>query len=137
MANPEAKERKAKRRKERREDVEYRRRENELQKAHYDRNIERYLVKGARHRAKTGNLPFDITEEDITVPKLCPVLKKPLKRHTRYAPTIDRIIPELGYVKGNVMVVSYKANVMKNDASEEDLKNFCEYYTKHTQGKGD
>lgn len=36
--------------------------------------------------------------------------------------SIDRLIPELGYVKGNVVVISYKANTIKNNATVDDLE---------------
>lgn len=38
------------------------------------------------------------------------------------SPTLDRIHPDIGYVPGNVMVISAKANRMKNNASLEELK---------------
>lgn len=38
------------------------------------------------------------------------------------SPTIDKIIPNLGYVKGNVWVISAKANRMKSNATVEELE---------------
>lgn len=114
----------------RRENPEYRRRECEGQKARCDANLPKYLLELARRRAKDFALPFNLGITDIVIPEACPVLKKPMLRRTRYAPTVDRIVPELGYVKGNVVVISYRANAMKNDATQEDLANFCQYYLK-------
>ena len=37
------------------------------------------------------------------------------------SPTLDKIIPERGYVKGNVQVISHKANSMKRNASLDEL----------------
>lgn len=95
----------------------------------------RYRVKrmlyAARYRAKSLGLPFDIDIEDVTIPEYCPVLKIKLNTdcnaQTRNSPSLDRIIPKLGYVKGNVKVMSWQANTMKNDASVEELKNFAEW----------
>ena len=45
------------------------------------------------------------------------------------SPTIDRIVPELGYVKGNVVVVSAKANRIKNDATITEILSVYNYYS--------
>lgn len=37
-------------------------------------------------------------------------------------PSLDKIIPKLGYVKGNVWVVSNKANRIKSNATIEELE---------------
>ena len=44
------------------------------------------------------------------------------------SPSLDRIIPEKGYVKGNIIVVSLKANTMKNNATIEEIKNLYDFY---------
>ncbi len=46
------------------------------------------------------------------------------------SPSLDRIIPEKGYVKGNVIVVSNKANVIKNNATPEEIIAVGEFYKK-------
>lgn len=83
------------------------------------------MLHQAKGRAKKHNLPFDICEEDIHIPEVCPVLKQKLVRRTIYAPSLDRMVPELGYIKGNIQVISMKANKMKNNATQEELKNFA------------
>lgn len=65
------------------------------------------------------------------MPTICPVLGIPLvlgqgKLHDN-SPTLDRIIPELGYVKGNVKVISYKANRIKNNGTLADLEAVIRY----------
>lgn len=103
-----------------------------------DYNIEagpRYLVNMARSRAKARGLPFDLTPSDITIPVFCPVLGLKLERGAfgwkgnDAAPSIDRIIPELGYTKGNVVVVSNKANRMKSNGTAEELRRVARFYT--------
>jgi|ERR1700676_3662823 len=85
-----------------------------------------YMVRRAKHRAKILNLPFDLTPDDINIPETCPIFGIKLQvatgRHDDSSPALDRIIPELGYVKGNVMVISQRANVLKRDASLEELQ---------------
>jgi hypothetical protein len=75
----------------------------------------------ARRRAEKSKLPFTITKSDITVPKCCPYLQVPFSVEGDYVPTLDRIKPELGYVPGNVIVVTKRANRIKNNATWEEL----------------
>ena len=43
------------------------------------------------------------------------------------SPSLDKIIPELGYVKGNVRVISFKANKYKNDMDRETVQKILDY----------
>lgn len=95
-------------------------------------SYKKYLVRGAKERAKAKNIPFNITHEDINIPEYCPLLGIKLNKHIGQgkrntndcwdSPSIDRIIPELGYVKGNVWVVSLKANTIKNNSTLKELE---------------
>lgn len=92
------------------------------------------LLRSAKHRAKAGNFPINITIEDIKIPEFCPILKIKLEVSTENAthnsPSLDKIVPELGYVKGNVQVISNLANTMKWNATFEQLINFAEWVNK-------
>lgn len=94
---------------------------------------EKKLVNWARQRARAANAPCTISHEDVIIPDVCPVLGMPLSRGdgkaTAQSPTLDRIIPSLGYVPGNVEVISMQANCMKRDATPEELLRFCRYYS--------
>lgn len=77
-------------------------------------------------------LPFNIEVEDIIIPETCPLLGTPLTRgdHKRWENpentiSLDKIIPEKGYVKGNIRIISTLANTMKNNATKEQLLNFA------------
>jgi len=76
-----------------------------------------------------ANSPFNLEYSDVIIPKKCPILEIPIfkgnERHVANSPSLDRLVPELGYVKGNVRVISYKANTMKSDASIEEIKIFA------------
>lgn len=93
------------------------------------RNMQHYLWKRAKQRALKYNLDFNIDESDIIIPKICPILEVPLKWGTKgdyeYSPSIDRIDNEKGYIKGNIMIISKRANTMKNSATIQELKIFC------------
>ena len=84
------------------------------------------MFTNARSRAKKQSTPFDLELSDIVIPKVCPCLGIPLVKgvgtYTDNSPTLDKIIPELGYVKGNVWVISMRANRIKDNASLEELK---------------
>lgn len=89
----------------------------------------------ARHRTKERNLPpCNLEKEDIVIPEVCPILKIPLKKGQKgpipSSPSLDRIIPELGYTKGNIQVISQRANIMKNDANPEELLLFAKWILK-------
>ena len=79
----------------------------------------------AKVRAKQNSLPFDLTLEDIIIPEVCPMLGIPIFRgtleHSDNSPTLDKIIPSKGYVRGNVWVISMRANRIKQDATLEEL----------------
>jgi hypothetical protein len=69
---------------------------------------------------------FSITKDDVFLPKVCPVLGIPLEVGTGNgpigtSPTLDRIVPDKGYVPGNVAVISHRANTLKSDGTPEEL----------------
>ena len=104
---------------------------------HYKANPSSYLLNGIRNRSKEEGLPFDLVLEDIAIPEICPILGIKLYRNTGgnkptgNSPSVDRVIPSLGYIKGNVQVISQRANIMKNDANPEELLKFAEWVNKN------
>ena len=97
--------------------------------------IDTALWRAARCRAKRNNIPFSIDMEDVIVPLICPVFGITLMRgsgkQVAESPTLDRVEASLGYVKGNVRVISWKANRLKSDASLEDLESLVIYLREH------
>jgi hypothetical protein len=99
-----------------------------------EKNYEQVMVRNARARARSKNLPFNLTRQDIVIPTVCPVFGFELDRrrglgYTRKngrSPSLDRIVPEHGYVPGNVVVVSHRANSLRNDFSPDDMRRFSE-----------
>ncbi|ATS93370.1 endonuclease [Ralstonia phage DU_RP_I] len=78
-------------------------------------------------RARKQGVPFSLTKENLQpIPEVCPVLGIPLRRTLGFAddnsPSLDRLIPELGYVPGNVEWMSCRANRIKNDSTYEELE---------------
>lgn len=76
----------------------------------------------AKTRATRKGREFNIEIEDIVIPDLCPVFGVPLVEETEYAPSIDRIDSSKGYIKGNIQIISRRANLLKNNATIEELE---------------
>ena len=91
-------------------------------------NPEYFLWKSAKRRAKLKGLDFDIEVSDIIIPQLCPLLNIPIIHQTGkgsrspHSPSLDRIKNHLGYTKGNILVVSWRANFLKSDGTIEELE---------------
>ena len=98
----------------------------------------------AKSRAAHSGLEFDLNKEDIQIPTHCPILGIPLSTHKGTSggrdnsPALDRVDNSKGYIKGNVLVVSHLANMMKSSADQEQLIKFSEWIQKtyvNTAGK--
>jgi hypothetical protein len=88
------------------------------------------MLARAKSRAKKNNLAFNIELDDIVIPETCPLLgikiESTEERNSPNNPSLDKIIPEKGYIKGNVWVISNRANTLKNDATLQELKTLVE-----------
>ena len=92
-----------------------------------ENNRSKKMLYRVKHRAKRLGIPFDIEECDIDIPETCPVLGIKIevargKGYSDSSPSLDRIIPSKGYVKNNVRVISNRANLLKNNATVEELE---------------
>jgi hypothetical protein len=91
------------------------------------------MYRRAKSRAKAKGIPFDIEPDDVVIPTHCPILGIPIDHVKgkpgafRNSPSLDRIDPSMGYVKGNVWVISMRANAMKGDATVEDMQAFARW----------
>jgi hypothetical protein len=97
-----------------------------------EKQLMRTFLSNAKRRAKRKNLPFNLDKDYLKsiVQTHCPVFKTSFvwecsglgKGFTKpNSPSLDRIIPELGYVKGNMVFISHLANKIKQDATEKEL----------------
>lgn len=95
----------------------------------------RIRITHKRNHARARGIPFDLTVSDLhPLPSHCPALGIPLSYDSNVgaadnAMSIDRIAPEIGYIKGNVVLVSQRANRIKNDATVEELRKLYEFYS--------
>lgn len=89
------------------------------------RGISWSLLSSVKTRAKKKGLEFDLSENDLVIPDVCPILGIPLIKEvgerTDAYPSVDRIDSSKGYTKDNVLVMSWRANCLKRDATLEEL----------------
>ena len=92
------------------------------------------LFNDAKKRAKKKNLEFNLSLQDIYIPEFCPIFGTKLELgkgiFQANSPSIDRIDNDIGYTKTNIIVISHKANTMKNNATMEEIKKIIEFYRK-------
>jgi hypothetical protein len=106
----------------------------------YKKRMPHVLLRLAKRRAMMKNIEINITIDDILIPNTCPVLGIPIiiggidekKYFSDNSPTLDRIDNSKGYVKGNVCVISYRANAIKGAGSIEEHKKVVEYMERET-----
>ena len=117
---------------------------NTLRRDRHSANPMRAMIQSARRRAVVQGLPFDDAfMESMTIPDMCPLLETPLivrsgaKGAHIASPTFDKLVPYLGYVAGNVRIISHLANRMKNAASVEQLLVFKESIIPYVSGWSD
>ncbi len=88
------------------------------------KNLVRALFLEAKSRAKKRGVEFSITLDDIPpMGNVCPLLGRPFsigEGRCADSPSLDRIDSTEGYVKGNVWIVGYRANLIKNDGTAEE-----------------
>ncbi len=107
----------------------------------YNKSIRGIAVtacKSSKRRSRDKNLPFNLTSDylESIFPKncICPILGYKMKVSNitlgKLSPTLDRINPRLGYIKGNVEFVSNIANCMMTSATGKDIKRFVKWASK-------
>lgn len=104
----------------------------DLKKSHHQRRPDMKMINSARKVAKSKGLPFDLEAGCFNLPEVCPVLGIQLdyslgQRHGATA-SLDRIVPAKGYTQGNVIVVSWRANHIKCDATVDELEAIARFY---------
>lgn len=94
-----------------------------------ENRVLRRWYSGIKARCKRDGIIFDISPDDLYIPKVCPVFGKPLSKKfppsSKMLPSVDRIVPENGYTRGNIAVISRQANTMKNRATRLELLCFA------------
>lgn len=86
------------------------------------------MLTAAKRRARTRRMVCTITKADIIIPRMCPLLGIPLfvgvGKPGPNSPSLDRIRNEIGYIPGNVWVISHRANSLKSNLTAEEIIQF-------------
>ena len=102
-------------------------------------SLEQGMLNRSKSRAKRKGFEHNITIDDIQIPDKCPLLGIPLIKGEgcvqENSPTLDRIDSSIGYIKGNVWVISYKANTIKSNATPEELLTIATRLTNFVEGR--
>lgn len=93
------------------------------------------VYNGLKASAKKRGIPFELSLTDLydlDYPLTCPILGIPLRFNVGQVKdnsySVDRIDNSKGYSIDNIQVISYKANILKNNATIEELKLFSKYF---------
>jgi hypothetical protein len=103
--------------------------ENAYQLNYRRRHRGQDLIRHAKRRAKDRNLPFDLDDYEEKVEEriqrgICEVTGLPLNLEggrTWDSPSIDRIVPKMGYLYSNIRIVSNAANGAMGDWGEQKI----------------
>ena len=92
---------------------------------------ELYIYNQLKRNARKRGQDFNLVMSDIVLPTTCPILGIPISfckgKPGNNSWSVDRIDRSLGYVTGNIQIVSYQANAMKRDATPEELHKFADW----------
>lgn len=105
------------------------REKDKLYRAEYNmRNKARYLTSSIKTRCKNKGLPFDLDKYENEINEriekgICEVSGFPLRlehgKRDFNSPSIDRVVPELGYVYSNIRIVAFSVNAALGDWGED------------------
>ena len=112
----------------------YKEYQNERTTKYRQENPEKSMYVLLKSRAKKQDIDFNLDIEDLKIPNECPVLNIPIYREAvkggkkgpkQNSPSVDRIDNNKGYIKGNIQVISHRANTMKGSATPKELLQFA------------
>lgn len=102
------------------------------------KNPKHYIFMSKKASAKSDGIEFSLVEENIVWPEYCPVLgillvysrgDRNRNRTPRSdSPSFDRIDPTKGYTPENTLIVSNRANMIKNNASPDEIMRVARFY---------
>lgn len=97
-----------------------------------NRNPYKNIFNNAKARATREGKTWELDFDSFEFPEYCPYLGLKLdysqgkEKIQPNSPSFDRKNPSLGYVSGNVEIISHKANSMKNNATPDELVKMAE-----------
>ncbi len=87
------------------------------------------MLNNAKTRAQEERLDFNIAWDDIDAvwpsDNRCPIFRTTFERgkigHIPTSPTLDKVKSTLGYVRGNIAVISHRANAIKSNVDDPTI----------------
>lgn len=98
-------------------------------------------LQAAKRRASELGLPFELNEEDVATPEVCPICGTGLVMRVgsgggNSSPSIDRVVPALGYTKSNTVVICQGCNRKKDNSTAEELSAIADYIYRIREERG-
>lgn len=101
----------------------------------HDKKTSNRIYNELKRSAKRRGIYFNLTLSDInnlTFPITCPILGIPLRYNVSIAQdnsiSIDRIDSSKGYEANNIIVISWRANKLKNDSTLNEMESLLKFY---------
>jgi hypothetical protein len=101
------------------------------------RSLEIKLYNTAKIRARKKNIEFTIKVTDIKIPELCPIFGIQLdntwggvnqnNKNRSNKPSLDRLDPRKGYTSDNIIVICYRANMIKGDGFPDEHRKIANF----------
>ena len=94
-------------------------------------NPEKTILGRVKTRAAREGLIFSLSLEDIQIPERCPACGTEIifgqfpRRNS--SPSLDRIVPQLGYTPENTIIICYACNRRKSDSTPEEMYRIADY----------
>jgi hypothetical protein len=99
-------------------------------------SLDKKIYHRLKSRSKLKNLEFNLELSDIIIPNKCPVFNIPfIYGDKNWTYSVDRIDNSKGYIKGNIIIISNRANRLKGDFSIEELKTMVNYLSNNCEIK--
>lgn len=99
----------------------------------YDRQRAKFRAK--KHNALRTGYEWNLEFGDIIWPNSCPVFDVEIDYFSESikenSPSFDRFDSNLGYVKGNVFIISWRANRIKNDGTADEHRKIADFLDRH------
>lgn len=101
------------------------------------RDLRHFMRRNTQRNARRKGLAFNLEKDDFIIPTHCPVLGLPLRlsegKRIDNTPSVDRIDSKKGYIKGNIMITSWRANWLKHDATLEELEKLGIFWGRYSR----
>jgi len=95
------------------------------------KGIRSAMLSGSRRRAALHGLENNLEPSDIKIPVKCPILGMTLAKvpgeQAYCTPSLHRIDPKGGYTRCNIIVISWRANNLLKDATQEELQQILNF----------